>query len=433
MSIDSIYKFKGDLGTITPYIEELEINCKYLLNNSTTNNYNELERFIFESIKFNNSSKNETLFTNYFIEFYCFNDESNKLSIEYDKNEKNYPLTSIVTILYDNSSPFITTNIDVESYKYKEFPEESTIPIFITEKNIIFSFNSSFFHGIINTKTNKKYLKINVWDKEPKHVNYYINNSTVSNNDFEFETVIDYPVLRECLIKTNIFESILYNNNFDDFSSILSKYDIQTFTKIDINIGSLSNYSKLLDKHGDSFKDFLPFYTDSKIDENNRFYRNKLYNNILSRDVCYWIINEVEKQKWISKKYKNYGEYVNLDNVPSVLSFILYSLTFWISQFKKDYNFDKIDIHTDVSDIFVTKIDNKSVIKSNIDDSFLTVILQLNDKLDFTNGDIVFENNEIIKMNQCDMFVHNGKSLKCCEKTDDGIKYLLVIMINIKK
>jgi len=67
MSIDNIYKFKGDIGTITPFIEELEINCKYLLNNSTTNNYNELERFIFESVKYNNSSNIETIFTNYFI------------------------------------------------------------------------------------------------------------------------------------------------------------------------------------------------------------------------------------------------------------------------------------------------------------------------------------------------------------------------------
>jgi predicted 2-oxoglutarate/Fe(II)-dependent dioxygenase YbiX len=58
----------------------------------------------------------------------------------------------------------------------------------------------------------------------------------------------------------------------------------------------------------------------------------------------------------------------------------------------------------------------------------------LNDNIDYKDGEVVFTNgisSEKIMINQCDMLIYNGKQLRTNGNVSGGVKYILVLMLEI--
>ena len=164
----------------------------------------------------------------------------------------------------------------------------------------------------------------------------------------------------------------------------------------------------------------------------NMFYRNRFLRRALPFEVCYWIINECEKHnQWKSCDYCHYSLYTVIDHIPSILSFVLFIVNFWMQQVKKMYNFD---LPLDIKDAFVAKY-NKSQPTSELthNGNFLTLELQLNDTKDFRGGGVMFDGDtDEISLSQCDMMIYTGMRGRTSGSVVDGEKFVLVILFDIK-
>ena len=81
--------------------------------------------------------------------------------------------------------------------------------------------------------------------------------------------------------------------------------------------------------------------------------------------------------------------------------------------------------------MFVIKFEKNSIsCFQKPDNTFLTLNVQLNDSIDFKEGNIQFRDNNI-SLNQGDLFIHNGKKLRSNGGVSDGMKYMLIMLIDI--
>jgi hypothetical protein len=397
----------------------------------------ELEKYIYDIVKFHSNNKNISLNkNNHFIE-YSLCKQSNVLNIEYNKKNKKFPLFSIICNTFDNTENdyFLFTDINIENYKYKEIPEENNLIICIPGRNTNIVFDGSKYYGLIKN-SNNSYLKINVWEDTP------VNNRNNTNN-FDNTQVFDSNIFIEnnkitCekINSENIVEKILYENTdiaVNTFKTIIEKHNNSNIIIIKNRKNQNIDYELMHEKYGDLTEDIFPFLNnDIDIQDNNRFNRNKIVKSTLSKDVCYWIINESEKKKFEDSPFKNYNTYLNIEQIPSVLNYILFVTNIWFYEIKNRYSINT-ELYLNIKNIFITKQTKYQGenINKNIDDDFFTINIQLNDTNDYTGGEIVFENNDTISLEQGDMLIYNGKKLRSKENIKTGFKYTLVLMIDL--
>jgi hypothetical protein len=356
-------------------------------------------------------------------------------------------ILSILIFPEENNNPIIFTNVDSEDYKYKDFPEENTVTICIPNRNNHIVFDSSKYYGAYSRKPlNQKFssgIKINVWDHKPDNLAYY--NATISEpvdiNQFYLDTYQQNTTIHnETIYSSNLLEELLFNSTTSNvpIDNILSKYNSAPNTIIVNNTNNKFDYLYFTEKYGAIASDIYPFYdtNTTKIEESNRFYRKKIVQNILSHDVCYWIINECESQQlWNDNcPYGNYNTYLNLDKLPSITSFILYVCNFWLMYIRKTFDMESYNVNLMIRDIFISKFSKKIVNNDvkQVDNTFLVLTIYLNDKLDYVGGEIIFDNDEDqIVLNQGDMLIHNGKIARTKGDVSDGERYALVILVDI--
>lgn len=426
---------------INNHIKEDFINTKYLLDKSNIDNYDVIEKTIYDIASFHMKDKNID-FTSSNVDF-SIETVSDKFNIDYNKKTKKYPLFSIITFLEDKMNPMIFTKIDLESYKYKEFTDENT---FLYFKPSCFSqivFDSSKYYGSykFDDKANRKILKINVWDFENNEIPIYVSNDV---NKQDYNSIIFRPNHNDNYSETLVYRNVIFLFLYEEFNKIPQLDHIITKNN-DKSIIIIKNTDKeyynmlfLEENFGELAKDIYVFINnnvDYLIDiENNRFYRNKIIQNILSKDVCYWIINECEKNdKWDTSVYKNYDNYLNVEKMPSIFNFLLFTSNFWLMDIKKIFNCEKINFN--IKDVFISKYSKETTIDQtqNSDGSFLTFNIFLNDDVDYTDGEIFFSDSsdENVKIKQGDMLVYNGKKLRTKGSVTNGVKYVLVFMIEM--
>jgi hypothetical protein len=310
---------------------------------------------------------------------------SNKMNVDCVK--KKYPLMSIMI----PKGQCIFTEIDMEMYKYKNISDDNTFYIVKPSDNTYVLFDSSKFYVGEGTK-------INIWDE------------TIDNNDNNRD--ID-----------NTFQT-----NELSFDEINMSHDLKKIIYLPItiiydktikvkNIYTKKDYTRLYEKYGNIVDDLIPFIENKELETNNRFIRMKHVQKILSKDVCYWIMNEADKQEWSDCVYTNYDICVLIEKIPGVLNFVLYSCQFWFMEVMKIYN---IQIPLNIVEIFIAK-DDKRIRKKSSDDKLIILNIQLNE----TDVPIQYDNESIL-LNQGDMFVYNKKTIR--EKSNN---YVLVIMIDI--
>ena len=282
----------------------------------------------------------------------------------------------------------------MDAYKYKNIPNENTLYVVDAQENTYIVFDSSKFYT-------GKGIKINIWDED-----------NICEHD----------------IKINIKEKLWIDSSFNiNLKKIIYEPINKLFpTGKLINSYIENDYNKLYEEHGKIIEDLIPYIENSQLDVNNRFNKMKVLKNVLSPDVCLWIINESEKQPWTDCKYSNYPICVSIEKIPGVLNYVLFTCQYWLEEVRILYD---MYLKLNIKDIFVAKNNGsqKRIEKMN-DDAFIILNIQLNSKHSENENDIIY-NNEKILLDQGDMIVYNKKTMR-----DKCNNYVLVLMIdfNIK-
>lgn len=413
---------------------------KKLLNK---NNFNNTEQAIFNIAAFHLNQKGIVNTNDTYIDF-SIETENYNFKIDFNKYVKKYPILSIFTFLDDDVNPLILTGIDLEMYKFKEIPSDPSFRSIIPSKNSQIVVDTSKYYGFykINDK-NSRILKINIWDFDitsqiPLYISENSANTEIVINNSSTISLLNIHTQYENVVYKNMIEFFLYeedNKQIFILDNIFKKYEKNSTILISNRANDYYDIDILKEKYGDVAYDIAPFvnkFTHDDYDiKSNRFYKNKIIQNILSKDICYWIINECEKVNFEISKYHNYNTYLNIEKMPSILNFLLFITNFWLLDIKKIYGCENIAYN--MYDIFVSKYTKDTVcLDKHQDNSFLTLNIYLNDIIDYKDGEIIFEDeSEKIHINQGDMLIYNGKKMRTNGSVSDGVKYILVIMIEV--
>jgi len=430
---------------LQPHINLLEHDIKYYC--PLINQDNCLDAYIYNLVKHNIIKKNIDS-NNYVIQYELH--KNNNLQIEYNKQNKTTPIFTILCFFSENPSPVLFSEVNTEEYKYEDFKIENKICIYFPQKNIHTIFDSSKYYGILQYDSiiNEQILKINIWN------NYEISNFTQFNTDLDknylevFENINFYEQECVCDFKEYIYnDNTIFKNIFFNTNSLCTKehlYKMIQNKKQNSNIISINyikqegiDYLKLISEYGDIIKDSLSIINETEIvDKNNIFYRNKIIQNILPKEVCYWILNDCFNYKsWNSSTYKNYEYQINLETFPHVLNYILFMANFWLMEIRKMYMISS-KLNLNIKEYFIAKYtSNKVINEQTADGSFLIMNIQLNDKQEYNDGEIIFTNDndkeDIIKLEISDCIIYNGKKMRTPGYVSKGEKFVLVIIIEL--
>jgi hypothetical protein len=439
-----LYDINND-NNITQFTELLNQNNRYILDINNTNGFNIFEKYVYEIALFHLNNINKVLDLNKnIIEFSLL--KNNNYIIDYNRETKTYPLVTALTFLNDGPANLLFTNVDIESYKYKNIKDHNNIAIIPQKKNKNVCFDSSNFYGIFNMD-NSAVLKINVWSENPNFIfsNYDFNTISKDIAYLNVEFNKDTTCVIESIIDDDkkIIENILYEESCDVYNDLLitinnnkDKGILFIIIKLAIN-----DYYYLINKYGDSMgTDIFNIITkDCIVNEKNIFYKKQIIKNTLSHDVCYWIINESLRHKhensWKNNKYNTFDKTLDIEEIPSVFNFLKFVSLNYCKQIKTLYNVDNFELN--IISMFITKSFNASDNKENDftlknDKSFLTLLIQLNNENDFENGKIYFDDDSSLLLMQGDMLIYNGKTMRTKEQVTNGEKVMLVIIIDLE-
>ena len=437
-------KLISDMTDIMNEIKLFKLNTKYLLNieNKT---FTFIEMLVYELAMYH--IKRLNLNEDLFIEFFIENITSSKMDIESDKNvscvidqqNSDSPIITTITYLNNNDIPDILTNIDIDSYKYKNIINNSYIGFSFPKLFKHISFNGGkYYHGIYNifnnnTDIDKRItLKINIWNKIPNNSNYY------SNDIFDFDILnnkIHHFSKNEKII--NIFEEI--NNTYkmsvkediiDEFyENILYKHYYNFDHEIHSKLASLYNNFNflLIEKKEIIIKNKIK----QELDNSSRIFLQrfkfiKFYNEF----VCNYIINQslsFFNNDNIVSTYNNYKS-LDIDNVPSIMNLILTSFQLVIDNIKTSFCLKNKNSYN-IEKVFIIK-NNTSILNDFFNDN-TTICINILLNSNFEGGNLGFDDELEYNLNVGDLIIYSGKNKRSYLPVTTGTQYLLVGLINI--
>ena len=448
-----------------------KFNCYTGLLDLTKNNYTLLEKFVYDTAIFHLSRLNIHDMKNHYVEFWCKSkfdthalhvdcDESLKMKGEYD-----YPLLSCVTYLNDvPGCPTIITNVDMDSYKYKEFESQTELILSLPVHNKQITFDGSFFHGSTtlddNQPMDERYIiAINFWKTKPNDVEYYKPNADIElDNRCQF--VRDKPIinLREdttdiCSVNVcndtinyHLFNDILYNKKadvcyrFNKFIKTTTCNKSHTFKFIlDNSIKEDEKHAELKAKYGGIMDDIRDIqYNDTNLKYNNRFLQRFSFPKIYSADMCRYIIDESEKYAthnggWTTKRHHAYPTTdLPVNKISSIFGIILETLKTIMTKIHISYELPN-DMTIDVKDLFVVKYyhDAQNNLEMHKDGSTISFNILLNESSEFEGGGTKFDDGLTHRSQQGDLFIHSSRIDHSGLPITKGIRYLLVGFLDI--
>lgn len=290
------------------------------------------------------------------IEFWWRNDIYRDFHIdcdeEYRSDTGNYktPMLSNVFYLCDSSYATVLTNIDFEKYKYKDF-EKNSVSISFPKIGKLVSFNSKYFHGVLNmspTKSteNRSVLMINLWNERPLRINTYIperNGIYKKSNNISITKSSSSPFVIYHNIKYHLFEGLLYSKKYDL---------IHEYGNIINNTNSNASTFHFLHKS----LDIIP--TVNSLDK-KRILQPITIENIFTKNVCEWIKIEMRDDSNI-----------DISSYPSLFRFILVHIKNTIfPRIEEAYSVSK---NINIKDIRMSNEIDKGFLEDNV------VIISLN-------------------------------------------------------
>lgn len=402
---------------------ELPHNNKFNIDRQNINNYDKhILKVVLHYCKALDITKKVE------IEYEIINNINN---FEIDQSNDKHPLLTLISFLDLQSHSILQSDIDDESYKYKDIQDKNTLCICIPNKSTFVSINSSKYYTVFSPNQECYYLKINVWEGQEL---YDIDSDIEVFEDISTETKIQ----KNININSNeTFEDIVYNTMNEDSLNILKSFvdnlEIINNTVINIQfiVGHNYDINRLENEYGDITFDLLDVIKGNLI-SSNRFYSNKIIQKMYSLDVCYWIINECIKSKlWKVSNVNNYDYIINAEEISHIFNFIIFSSNIWLNYFKKIYDISD-NIKINISDIYVAKNIQKQhcgYLKEEEKQHF-ECIVRLNDEVDANGGSIIVNDN-IFNLHQGDMFVYNSLHKRQDELLITGEIFYLVFNINV--
>lgn len=240
-------------------------NNTFLLN-SDKNNFNMLEKFVYEMAIFHfKRMKIEYDPNNHWIEFWTKKEIITKPiihNLHCDKDEKNFfnnnilitPLLSTVTYLTDAFYPTIITNISEKKENFN-LTHKKTILLSLPKKMKHISFDCKYLHGVTNMfynipddmileKNPRLTIMFNLWDKKPLNIEYY---NSIENNFYHknYNLVKNITINNDNILNLtteqsnidNIIKNIFQNNLSSNFN-ILNLNEFKDINKSNFLISS---------------------------------------------------------------------------------------------------------------------------------------------------------------------------------------------------
>lgn len=219
--------------------KSLQVNPTFLLD-LTKNKYTFIEKYVYDIAMFHFARLNIHNTENHYVEFWFKTKVFNNAHVlHYDCDEvlkrqgkHQYPMLASVTYLNDfSNSPTIITNVDLDTYKYKKFEDQTEIVLSLPKRNKHITFQGKFFHGSTtlfdpqDTTSSARYIiAINLWDKKPMQDNDYCNefdkhsivdmNTVFERNpaivSVQPDDTIGYVNVDNTVINYKLFEDMLY-------------------------------------------------------------------------------------------------------------------------------------------------------------------------------------------------------------------------------
>jgi hypothetical protein len=225
----------------------------YLLNHNK-NEFNLIEKYVYDIIKFHLNRMNIRFDTNIVGGFsfksrkiYGLTTTSGDLSVNNKKLSKK-PFLSCLTYFDNNNDPTIITNIDNDSYKFKNLTDNTLCFSFPTRmKHIVFN-GGKYYHCEGNVFDNSEQderciLVIDIWYNHiPVNLEYYDSKKHSNYTARDIFKRDDYILhfnnenqnikkieVTDDILNSNIFEEILYKKDaqvFNKFKNIFNKQDL---------------------------------------------------------------------------------------------------------------------------------------------------------------------------------------------------------------
>lgn len=459
----------------------LDLYCSFILK-TKQKKICILEKFLYDIMYFHCQRLNYDI-NEHYLEFW-FNRFHNNNNIHIDGDDylrnvnkidsENKPLLTCLVYMTDSRIPTIVTNLSKTDYDNNNITPNHKISISFPKKlkSICFE-GGKYYHGNYNifNKTyqeNRFVIVMNLWKKKPTFVPFFDNTIAeymlfcnlqrpVINNYLKKESNKILKLCNNCdkiniLNSSGIFNKTffhklinykLYENVFNNYNSLLDEIE-KNFVFYDsfiFDINDIINPYNIEKYENNTFSHFQDNVTDLKnsnllysIKFDQRFIIKTFYNKI----VCNWIINECENYSknnsgWTTSRHIDYPTtdlpIYKIDNINNYIKSTYISIFNYI---KDAYCLDNLNIYN-IFDSFVVKYkhDNQNYLDWHCDASTISVNILLNNNNDFTGGGTMFKDNIIIKTEQGDMIIHNSRSIHCGCKINSGIRYILVLFINI--
>jgi hypothetical protein len=437
------------------------VNNSTKLLNLSYNNYNLLEKFVYDTAAFHFNKLNINIDTNEcYVEFWCKNSfQTNNLHVDCDEYKKTeliyeYPLLSCVTYFNENNCPSVITNVDLETYKYKTFENQTEIFFSMPKCNKQITFDGKFYHGsamlsdepkILN---NRYIIAINLWSKKPQNVNYYCENEIIYYNK-------NYKIcdIKKCdnelsvinvdnkIINYDLYEDILYNKCkkvFYKFNELINNNNSSFKFVLDKNAEAKKIQLQLKNKYGDIIDDINEIMDEKANLKYNRFLQRFHYEKVYTPDICRYIINESEKYAaanggWTTKRHSSYPTTdLPVEKISSIFGLVLETLHTIVKKVKKSYGL-KDDIVINIHDLFVVKYKDseQSYLDMHRDGSFLSFNILLSNTTDFEGGGTYFDDGLTSYSEQGDILIHSSRIKHAGLPITKGTRYLLVGFLNI--
>jgi hypothetical protein len=435
----------------------LDLYCSYILK-TEKNQFCILEKFLYDIMQFHCKRLNYNINENY-IEFW-FNRFHNNNNIHIDGDDylrninkidsENKPLLTCLIYMTDSRIPTIITNLSKTDYTNNNISLNHKVSLSFPKKFKLICFEGgNYYHGNYNIFNKTKYdrinekrfvIVVNLWKKKPTFVPFFDNTIV----EYMLFCNLQMPIRNNYIEKTST--SILtLQNKIDNIKILCSNgiFDQSFFNKL-INYklydNVFNNYSDLLQEIDTNllYYDLFMFDIDEIFKGLIKYSQRFIIKNVYNKIVCNWIINECEKYSnqnngWTTNRHQNYPTTdLPICRIENINSYIKSTYKTIFNYIKESYCLDGLNIYN-ICDSFVVKYkhDNQNFLEWHRDASTISINILLNNNLDFTGGGIKFKDNIRMIPNQGDMIIHNSKSIHCGCKIYSGVRYVLVLFINI--
>lgn len=378
MDINSIYNLSLSCDNFD--LNKLEKNKSYLYQYNK-DKYCNIEKVVNDISQYHIKRNNKTN-TDPIIEFSVIG-SSNTFTNVYDKpyynkhNIKLYPVFSIVTNFDDNACQLILTNVDNDTFKYKEFETQTDISVVSLAKYQNISFNSSVYHGYNNllnkncSELSQTCLLINIWNTIETDIPYFLsdnnynyNNITINIDKYSYKSIINEYNGGNV---TDFFDDLLYQHicHFKPENKInTSLYKIMFNDKNNITTEEINQ----------------------SISYNDSMWNNTFYYNMFPEWMCNWFITEFDN-------IREGKPDMRIDDIKNIHSNFICFFPHIFKEILYFYSISKCRLH--IYDGQICNLNNKSIINKTPDDTTnkLIIIMCLKTS-NFNDGYILVNSNK---------------------------------------